>query len=155
MATDATRQAEKRERVKRYLSRYRATVSVYDSLLKIIESAESRLASITAQQSEVYTPSSAHDALADQIITLNDYIDKLSACILRETAALDGMLYVIERTMDTDCEVAEILSKRYLEPGYEPTFQEIADEMGISEKTVRRKHVYGLDLVWDELSKKM
>ena len=44
--------------------------------------------------------------------------------------------------------VASILSKRYLEPDHEPTFNEIADEMGYSEGYVKSKHLEGLDLVY-------
>ena len=147
MAKHATLQAERRETARRKLSEYRVQCDIFERLLRIIESAESRLTSITAQQSELIKTSGAKDRLADQIITLNAHIDRLHELNEGHIAYLDDALYLINSLLPEHTLEARVLSKRYLEPNYEPTFAEIAEEMGFSEDWVKHKHLRGLDFV--------
>ena len=152
MAKSATLQAENREIARRKLVSYRAQCDIFRQLLKIAESAESRLASITALYEETVSSGSAHDTMADQIIMLNDQVEKLSGIIEKQAAALDEVLWIVNSLVPEHATIARIMSKRYLEPDYEPTFKEIADEMGYSEGYVNNKHLEGLDLVFDILA---
>lgn len=152
MAKSATLQAENREIARRKLVSYRAQCEIFSKLLKIAESAESRLASITALYEETVSSGNAHDTMADQIIMLNDQIERLTDIIDRQAAALDEVLWLVNALVPEHATIARIMSKRYLDPEYEPSFNEIADEMGYSEGYVNNKHLEGLDLVYDLIS---
>lgn len=152
MAKSATLQAENREHARRKLASYRAKCDIFRQLLKIAESAESRLASITALYEETVSSGSAHDKMAEQIIMLNDQVDKLTGIIEKEAAALDEVLWIVNSLVPEHATIASIMSKRYLEPDYEPTFKEIADEMVMSESRVKHLHLEGLDLVYGILA---
>lgn len=152
MAKNATIQAENREAARRKLIAYRAQCDIFEQLLKIVENAESRLVSVTAQYEETRSSSTARDTMGDQIATLNQQIEKLNAIIDRQAATLDEVLYLINALIPDNPTIARVMSKRYLEPTYEPTFKEIADEMGYSEDRIRHLHTEGLDLISDLIS---
>jgi len=148
MAKSVTLQAENREVARRKLVSYRAQCDIFRQLLKIVESAESRLTSVTAQYEETRSHGVGRDTLADQITTLEDQLSRLTRVIDEQSHALDEVLWIINEIVPENPTVASILSKRYLEPDHEPTFNEIADEMGYSEGYVKSKHLEGLDLVY-------
>ena len=152
MAKNATIQAKNREAARRKLIAYRAQCDIFEQLLKIVENAESRLVSVTAQYEETRSSSTARDTMGDQIATLNQQIEKLNAIIDRQAATLDEVLYLINALIPDNPTIARVMSKRYLEPTYEPTFKEIADEMGYSEDRIRHLHTEGLDLISDLIS---
>jgi len=145
MAKSATIQAENREIARRKLVSYRAQCDIYKQLLKIVESAESRLMSVTALYDEMRSGGVARDAMADQIITLESQIERLNKLIDEQAAALDEVLWLINSLLPEHPTMVSVLCKRYLEPTYEPTFQEIADDMGLSESRVKHVHLEGLD----------
>lgn len=153
MAKSATLQAENREIARRKLVSYRAQCDIFRQLLKIAESAESRLASITALYEETISSGNAHDTMADQIIMLNDQVERLSVIIEKQAATLDEVLLIVNALVFEHATIASIMSKRYLEPDYEPTFKEIADEMSMSESRVKHLHLEGLDLVYDIITR--
>ena len=153
MAKSATTQAENREIARRKLVSYRAQCDIYEKLLKIVESAESRLMSVTALYDEMRSGGVARDAMADQIITLESQIERLNKIIDEQTAALDEVLWLINYLLPDHPTITRIMSKRYLEPNYEPTLNEIADEMGFSEGYVKNKHLEGLDLIYEILKR--
>ena len=153
MAKSATLKAENREVARRKLVGYRAQCDIFRQLLKIVESAESRLTSVTAQYEETRSHGVGRDTLADQITTLEDQLARLTRVIDEQSHALDEVLWVINSLVTDHPTIASIMSKRYLEPDYEPTFKEIADEMGYSEGYVKSKHLEGLDLVFDIISR--
>lgn len=154
MAKSATLQAENREIARRKLVSYRAKCDIFRQLLKIAESAESRLASVTALYEETISSGNAHDTMADQIIMLNDQVDKLSGIIEKQADTLDEVLWIVNELVPTNATIARVMSKRYLEPDHEPTFKEIADEMGYTEGHVKNLHLEGLDLVYDILARR-
>ena len=131
---------------------YRAQCAIYDKLLNILESAESRLTNVTAQYEETRSTNTEHDALGDQLATLEDQVRKLTATCEKMGVTLDEVLWYINALVPSHPNVARVLSKRYLEPKYEPTFAEISAEMGYSEDWVKHKHLEGLDLVYELMS---
>lgn len=151
MAKSATLQAENRERARRKLVGYRAQCDILEQLTKIVESAESRLTSITALYDEMRSSGVARDTMGDQIATLNEQVERLHHVIREQAAALDEVLWLINSVVPVNPSAASVLSKRYLEPTYEPTFREIADAMAMSESRVNHLHLEGLDLVSDIL----
>ena len=152
MAKSVTLQAENREIARRKLVSYRAQCDIFRQLLKIVESAETRLSSVTAQYEEMRSSNAARDTMGDQLITLESQLDRLNRVIDEQSRALDEVLGIINAIVPENPIVASILSKRYLEPDYEPTLSEIADEMGYSEGYVKSKHLEGLDLVYGLLA---
>lgn len=151
MAKSATLQAENREAARRKLVGYRAQCDIFRQLLKIVESAETRLSSITAQYEETRSSNAARDTMGDQLIMLESQLERLTRVIDEQAHALDEVLWIINSLVPEHPTTARVLSKRYLEPDREPTFKEIADEMGYSEGYVHNKHLEGLDLVYDIL----
>lgn len=153
MAKSATIQAENREIARRKLVSYRAQCDIYRQLLKIVESAESRLSSVTAQYEETRSSNAARDTMGDQIIMLNDQVERLKGMCAKQAETLDEVLWLINSLLPDHPTTTRIMSKRYLEPNYEPTLKEIADEMGFSEGYVRNKHIEGLDLIYEILKR--
>lgn len=151
MAKSATLQAEKRETARRKLVSYRAQCGVFDKMLDIIQNAESRLTSITAQYGESVSTGIAHDTMADQVIMLNDQIERMSGICASLGETLDEVLDLINGLIPIHPNAARILAKRYLEPSFEPTFGEIAAETGYSEDRVRHLHMEGLDLIAEKI----
>lgn len=151
MAKSATIQAERREEARRKLVSYRAQCGIFDKMLAITENAESRLVSVTAQYKEMTSSGTAHDTMADQLIMLNDQVERMSAICAGLGERLDEVLELINGLVPDHPNAARVLAKRYLEPGYEPTFGEIAAETGYSEDRVRHLHLEGLDLVSERI----
>lgn len=151
MAKSATLQAERREEARRKLVCYRAKCCILDKMLAIIENAESRLVSITAQHEETTSSGTARDTMGDQIIMLNDEVERMSGICADLGAALDEVLDLINGLLPDHPNAALVLSKRYLEPNFEPTFAEIAVETGYSEDRVRHLHLEGLDLIAEKI----
>ena len=147
MAKSATVQAERREEARRKLVCYRAQCCILDKMLTIIENAESRLASITAMYEEMTSSGTAKDTMGDQIIMLNDQVERMGGICADIGVKLDEVLDLINSLLPDHPNEAAVLSKRYLEPNFEPTFAEIAAETGFSEDWVRHLHLRGLDLV--------
>ena len=151
MAKSATLQAEKRETARRKLIAYRARCGVFDKMLDIVQNAESRLTSTTAQYKETVSTGVAHDTMADQIIMLNDQIERMSDICAGLGESLDEVLDLINGLIPMNPNAARVLAKRYLEPTYEPTFAEIAVDTGYSEDRVKHLHLEGLDLVAERI----
>lgn len=124
---------------------------MFDKMLKLVESAETRLTSVTSQMGEMVTSGCAHDSMAEQIATLEDQVTKLGGIACRYAAALDESLELVESLINGNPNIARVLTKRYLEPGYEPSFREIADDMGISEDYARHLHAVGLDMIAEKM----
>lgn len=151
MAKSATLQAEKRETARRKLVSYRARCCILEGMLKVIENAESRLTSITAVYEEMTSTGSARDTMGDQIIMLNDQIEHMGEICATLADPLDEVIDLINGLLPDHPNVVAVLSKRYLEPSFEPTLLEIANETGFSESWVKRLHLEGLDLIAEKI----
>lgn len=152
MAKHSTIQAERREDARRKLIGYRASCQIYHQLLKIVGDAEDRLTTTCAQYEETITSKTAKDSLGDQIVMLDDQVTRLSGICATQARTLDEILELINGVVPIDATSAQILSKRYLEPIMEPTFAEIAADLGYSEDYVKHKHLEGLDLIAEKIS---
>lgn len=147
MANYETIQSERRAAAKRMLEGYRAFCGMHDSLLKLIEDADSRLLSTTAQMEETVASSAAGDAIGGGLAKLETTAKRLSRTDERICAKLDITLHLVERVIDINPMAGRVLSMRYLVPaGDEPTFEEIADKMGYSYDWVKHAHLLGLDI---------
>lgn len=151
MAKSATLQAERREEARRKLVSYRAQCGIFDKMLAITQNAESRLVSVTAQYEETTSSGTAHDTMGDQIIMLNDQVERMSAICANLGETLDEVLDLINGLLPDHPNVVLVLSKRYLEPSFEPTLAEIAAETGFSEDWVKHLHLQGLDLIAERI----
>lgn len=151
MAKSATLQAERREEARRKLVSYRAQCGIFDKMLAITQNAESRLVSVTAQYEETTSSGTAHDTMGDQIIMLNDQVERMSAICANLGETLDEVLDLINGLLPDHPNVVRVLSKRYLEPSFEPTLAEIAAETGFSEDWVKHLHLQGLDLIAERI----
>lgn len=151
MAKSATIQAERREEARRKLVSYRAQCGIFDKMLAITQNAESRLVSVTAQYEETTSSGTAHDTMGDQIIMLNDQVERMSAICASLGETLDEVLDLINGLLPDYPNVVRVLSKRYLEPSFEPTLAEIAAETGFSEDWVKHLHLQGLDLIAERI----
>lgn len=151
MAKSATLQAEKRETARRKLVSYRAQCCILERMLKITENAESRLTHVTAMYEEMTSSGTARDTMGDQIIMLNEQMEHMGGICSDLGAKLDEVLDLINSLLPDHPNVATVLSKRYLEPNFEPTLAEIADETGFSESWVKRLHLEGLDLIAEKI----
>lgn len=151
MAKSATIQAERREEARRKLVSYRAQCGIFDKMLAITQNAESRLVSVTAQYEETTSSGTAHDTMGDQIIMLNDQVERMSAICASLGETLDEVLDLINGLLPDHPNVVRVLSKRYLEPSFEPTLAEIAAETGFSEDWVKHLHLQGLDLIAERI----
>lgn len=145
MATLETIQSERRLSAKRRLEGYRAHCERHDQFLRLIENADSRLLSITAQMSENVASSSAGDAIGRGIAALDELATKLREVDAKICDALDEALWIVESVTDMNPTAGRVLSMRYLEPN-NPTFVEIAEKMHYSEDHVIRLHQAGLDI---------
>ena len=151
MAKSATVQAERREEARRKLVSYRARCCILDKMLAITQNAESRLVSVTAQYNEMVSSGIARDTMADQLIMLNDQVEHMRGICADLGATLDEVLDLINGLLPDYPNAAIVLSKRYLEPNFEPTLAEIAEETGFSESWVKRLHLEGLDLIAEKI----
>lgn len=147
MAKHATIQNERREEARRKLMSYRAKCEIFQKLLVITEETDSRLVSITAQYEETYSSGTAKEKLSAQMAQLEESVDRLGRQCEEMAESLDEVFFYINELVELRPIVATVLSKRYLEPRFEPTFAEIASDMGMDENYVRHKHLEGLDLV--------
>lgn len=145
MASYETIQNERRLSAKRRLESYRAHCERHDQFLRLIENADSRLLSITAQMSENVASSSAGDAIGRGIVALDELATRLRDVDARICESLDEVLAIVEAVTEMHPTAGRILSMRYLEPS-NPTFAEIADKMNYSEDHVIRLHQAGLDI---------
>lgn len=147
MANYETIQSERRAAAKRMLEGYRAFCGMHDSLLKLMEDADSRLLSTTAQMEETVASSAAGDAIGGGLAKLETAARRLSRTDDRICAKLDITLQLVERVIEIRPNAGRVLSERYLVPaGEEPTFEEIADKMGYSADHIYRLHLEGLDV---------
>lgn len=152
MATYETIQGERRGQARRMLEGYRAFCEMHDSLLKLMEDADSRLLSTTAQMGETVASSSAGDAIGGGLVKLETASTRLQRVDDRICAKLDVALWLVERVMETHPNAGRVLSERYLTPaGDVPTFDAIGEKLGYSEGHTQRLHIEGLNIVADLL----
>ena len=148
MATYETIHGERRGQARRMLEGYRAFCEMHDSLLKLMEDADSRLLSTTAQMCETVASSSAGDAIGGGLVKLETASTRLKRVDDRICAKLDTALWLVERVIEINPSAGRVLSERYLVPaGEEPTFEEIAERLNYSHDWVRHAHLLGLDIV--------
>lgn len=147
MANYETIQSERRALAKRMLEGYRAFCEMHDSLLRLMENADSRLLSTTAQMGETVASSAAGDAIGSGLAKLETVASRLQRVDDRICAKLDITLHLVERVIEINPTAGRVLSERYLVPaGDEPTFEEIAENMGYSYDWVKHAHLLGLDI---------
>ena len=147
MANYETIQSERRADAKRMLEGYRSFCEMHDSMLKMMEDADSRLLSTTAQMGETVASSAAGDSIGSGLAKLETAAKRLERTDGRICAKLDAALHLVERVIEINPVAGRVLSMRYLVPaGDEPTFDEIADKMGYSADWVRHAHLLGLDI---------
>ena len=147
MATLETIQSERRAEAKRMLEGYRSFCEMHDNLLKLMEDADSRLLSTTAQMGETVASSGAGDAIGSGLAKLENASTRLKRTDERICSKLDQSLRLVERVVEINPMAGRVLSLRYLAPaGDEPTFEEIADKMGYSSVHIYRLHLEGLDV---------
>lgn len=147
MANYETIQSERRAAAKRMLEGYRAFCGMHDSLLKLMEDADSRLLSTTAQMGETVASSAAGDAIGSGLAKLETASTRLERVDDRICAKLDITLHLVERVIEAHPQAGQVLDKRYLVPaGEEPTFEEIADMLGYSVDWTYQLHLIGLDI---------
>lgn len=131
------------------LEGYRAFCGMHDSLLKLMEDADSRLLSTTAQMGETVASSAAGDAIGGGLGNLETAAKRIRRTDERICAKLDETLRLVERVIEVNPVAGRVLSMRYLVPaGDEPTFEEIADKLGYSYDRVKHIHLLGLDLAY-------
>ena len=147
MANFETIQSERRAEAKRMLEGYRAFCGMHDSMLKLMEDADSRLLSTTAQMGETRASSSAGDSIGSGLAKLETAATRLKRTDDRICAKLDATLRIIERVIEINPLAGRVLSMRYLTPASDkPTFEEIADKLGYSVDHVKHIHLLGLDI---------
>lgn len=122
-----------------------AHCEMHDQLLRLIECADSRLMSTTAQMSENVASSSACDAIGSGLATLDELANKLRDVDLRILDALDETVRIVESVTEMSPTAGRVLAMRYLDPDG-PTFVKIAERMHYSEDHVIRLHQAGLDI---------
>lgn len=147
MASNETIRAERRDDARRILEGYRAFCAMHDNMLALMEDADSRLLSTTAQMGETRASSSAGDSIGSGLAKLESAAIRLESADDRICAKLDATLDIVERVIEEDPLAGRVLSMRYLAPaGSEPTLEEIADRMGYSEDYIKHVHLAGLDI---------
>lgn len=147
MASNETIRAERRDDARRMLEGYRAFCAMHDNMLALMEDADSRLLSTTAQMGETRASSSAGDSIGSGLAKLESAAIRLESADDRICAKLDATLDLVERVIEERPIAGRVLSMRYLSPaGDEPTFDEIADRMGYSVDHIHRLHLEGLDV---------
>ena len=149
MTAYETIQSERRAEAKRMLEGYRAFCGMHDSLLRMMEDADSRLLSTTAQMGETVASSSAGDSIGSGLAKLETAAARLERTDDRICAKLDETLRIVERVIEINPVAGRVLSMRYLTPaGDEPSFEEIADKLGYSYDRVKHIHLLGLDIAF-------
>lgn len=149
MATSETIRSEQRDAARTMLEGYGSLCIINKQLLKLIEDADNRLLSITAQMSETRGSGTAKDAIAANIASIHEAAGKLVVVSAMYVERLDAILNAVERVNGIDPLAAKVLSKRYMEPGRMPEFAEIGEELGYSEAYMMEKHLNGLDIICD------
>ena len=148
MATLETIHGERRGQARRMLEGYRAYCEMHDRMLHLIEDADSRLSSTTAQMGETVSSSSAGDAIGGGLVKLEAASNRWRMVDDRICSKLDATLWLVERVVEENPLAGRVLSERYLVPaGEEPTFEEIAERLNYSYDWVRHAHLLGLDMV--------
>lgn len=152
MAANETMRRERRDEARRVLEGYRALCAMHDNMLALMEDADSRLLSTTAQMSETRASGSAGDSIGSGLAKLETAARRLESADDRICATLDATLALVERVIEERPIAGRVLSMRYLSPaGDEPTFEQIADRMGYSEEHIKHVHLVGLDIAADLL----
>ena len=147
MATLETEQSERRAEAKRMLNGYRAFCGMHDSMLRLIEDADSRLLSTTAQMEETVASSSAGDTIGSGLAKLEYAANKLKDVDDRVCAKLDISLWLVEQVIKINPAAGRVLSERYLCPAEsEPDFEEIAERLSYSYDWTKHLHLIGLDI---------
>lgn len=147
MATYETTQSERRAEARRMLEGYRSFCEMHDSLLKLIEDADSRLLSTTAQMGETVASTAAGDAIGSGLAKLEYAYKKLQDVDERVCAKLDVSLWLVERVMEINPAAGRVLCERYLSPlGEEPELDEIAERLSYSYDWTKHLHLIGLDI---------
>lgn len=131
------------------LEGYGSLCTINGQILKMMSDAESRLLSTTAQWGETRSSGTAKDAIGDNMAAIHSAANRLDDVSTMLGGCLDVLLEAVVRVNDEDALAARILALRYMEPGRQPEFQEIACELGYSYNYVVEKHLRGLDLVSD------
>lgn len=148
MANYETIQKERRNSARRTLEGYRAFCEMHDSLLRLMEDADSRLLSTTAQMGETVASSAAGDSIGSGLARLETASKRLKRTDDRICAKLDTTLDLVERAIEIHPKAGEVLSAYYLVPVVGgATFDKIAEDMGYSTDHVYRLHLEGLDVV--------
>ena len=148
LVTLETIHGERRGQARRILEGYRAYCEMHDRMLHLIEDADSRLLSTTAQMGETVSSSSAGDAIGGGLVKLETASNMLQSVDDRICSKLDMALWLVESVIEINPSVGRVISERYLVPaGEEPTFEEIAERLNYSYDWVRHAHLLGLDMV--------
>lgn len=151
MATKETIRSERREEARRRLGGYRAWVTLNDQTLRLIESIESRLFSVTAQMGETNGSGDAKDAMADNIATMHEQAEKLREQSKAFGEKLDTLLCTVCRVAEVDPLAGQVLALRYMELSRPMDFNEIAERLGYSHDHMVDKHRQGLEIAADVL----
>lgn len=155
MATQETIRSEQRDYARRTLEGYGALCTINGQLLKLMEDADRRLLSVTAQWGETRGSGAAKDAIAGNIVAIHEAADRMAAVSAAYAERLDGILSLVEQVTAVDPLAGKVLAMRYMEPGRTPEFDEIAEELGYSYDHIQRKHAEGLDVACDVLTGNM
>lgn len=152
MATYETIRNEKRNDAKRVLEGYRALCTLNGQMLKLLEDADSRLLSVTAQMDETRGSGVAKDSMADNIASIHEASAKMRVLSSQYGRRLDEAAHLVGEVIDIDPLAGEVLAIRYMEPGRPPEFAEIAERLGYTEAHVYAKHLDGLDIAADVMN---
>ena len=149
MATLETIQSERRATAKRMLEGYRSFCGMHDSLLKLMQDADSRLTSTTAQMSETVASGTAKDAIGSGIAKLEEASKQLEHVDGMIRAKQEITTHLVMRVIEQHPQAGSVLEKRYLVPASEeePLFEDIADALGYSVDWTYQLHLIGLDIV--------
>ena len=152
MATFEKIRGERRAEARRTLEGYRSICAMHDGILRLMEDADSRLLSTTAQMGETVASTSAGDAIGGGLAKLESASEKLRRTDERICARLDMTLWLVERVIGENPYAGRVLAERYLSrAGVEPTLEEIAEKLCYSHDWTRHLHLVGLDIAADLL----
>lgn len=149
MATSETIKSEQRDAARTMLEGYGSLCIINTQLLKLIEDADNRLISTTAQMGETRGSGTAKDAIAVNIAAIHEAAGKLIVVSAMYAERLDAIINAVDRVNEIDPLAAKVLSKRYMEPGRMPEFAEIGEDLGYSADYMMEKHLDGLNIICD------
>lgn len=149
MATLETIQNERRDAARRVLESYSTNCVINKQLLKLLENADSRLLSATAQMEETRGSGTAKDAIGAHIAAIHQEAERLTYASERIAVKLDEVLRIVERVSERSHLAGKILSMRYLEPGRLMELEEIASALNYDDEYIRKRHLVALDMAAD------